>query len=209
MKPVILASGSPRRVELLKATGLRFEVRPSTIDEEKIRFSCPRERAIKAALLKATAVATGLETGVVIGADTIVCLGEEIYGKPAGRHSAEQMLRSLSGRSHRVITGLAIREAHRSTALLDSVETQVEMRHISDEEIQWYLDSGEPFDKAGAYGIQGLAGRFVARVEGCYFNVVGLPLPRLVEMLSEFIDTSSLTIPDVRRFTCNWPNASD
>jgi len=197
MKPIILASSSPRRIELLKATGLRFKIQPSTIDEGQISFVQPRDRAINAALLKANAVATSLDTGVVvIGADTIVCLGDKIYGKPADRRSAEQMLRSLSGQTHCVITGLAIREAQHSTALLDAVETRVEMRHISDEELQWYLDSGEPFDKAGAYGIQGLAGKFVERIEGCYFNVVGLPLTRLIEMLSQFIDTSSLTIPD-------------
>ena len=196
MKPIILASSSPRRIELLKATGLRFKIQPSAIDEGQISFVRPRDRAINAALLKANAVATSLDTGVVIGADTIVCLGDKIYGKPADRRSAEQMLRSLSGQTHCVITGLAIREVQHSTALLDAVETRVEMRHISDEELQWYLDSGEPFDKAGAYGIQGLAGKFVERIEGCYFNVVGLPLPRLIEMLSQFIDTSSLTIPD-------------
>ncbi len=196
MKPIILASSSPRRIELLKATGLRFKIQPSTIDEGQISLVRPRDRAINAALLKANAVATSLDTGVVIGADTIVCLGDKIYGKPADRLIAEQMLRSLSGETHCVITGLAIREVQHSTALLDAVETKVEMRHISDEELQWYLDSGEPFDKAGAYGIQGLAGKFVERIEGCYFNVVGLPLPRLIEMLSQFIDTSSLTIPD-------------
>lgn len=196
MKPIILASSSPRRIELLKATGLRFKIQPSMIDEGQISFVRPRDRAINAALLKANAVATSLDTGVVIGADTIVCLGDKIYGKPADRRGAEQMLRSLSGQTHCVITGLAIREVQHSTALLDAVETRVEMRHISDEELQWYLDSGEPFDKAGAYGIQGLAGQFVERIEGCYFNVVGLPLPRLIEMLSQFIDTSSLTIPD-------------
>jgi len=196
MKPIILASSSPRRIELLKATGLRFKIQPSAIDEGQISFVRPRDRAIKAALLKANAVATSLDTGVVIGADTIVCLGDKIYGKPADRLSAEQMLRSLSGQTHCVITGLAIREVQHSTVFLDAVETRVKMRHISDEELQWYLDSGEPFDKAGAYGIQGLAGKFVERIEGCYFNVVGLPLPRLIEMLSQFIDTSSLTIPD-------------
>ncbi len=196
MKPIILASNSPRRIGLLKATGLRFKIQPSTIDEGQISLVRPRDRAIKAALLKASAVATSLGKGVVIGADTIVCLGDKIYGKPADRLSAEQMLRSLSGQTHCVITGLAIREVQHSTALLDAVETRVKMRHISDEELQWYLDSGEPFDKAGAYGIQGLAGKFVEHIEGCYFNVVGLPLPRLIEMLSQFIDTSSLTIPD-------------
>ncbi len=196
MKPIILASSSPRRIELLKATGLRFKIQPSTIDEGQISFVQPRDRAIKAALLKANEVATSLDIGVVIGADTVVCLVDKIYGKPVDRRSAEQMLRSLSGQTHCVITGLAIREAQHSTVLLDAVETRVEMRHISDEELQWYLDSGEPFDKAGAYGIQGLAGKFVKRIEGCYFNVVGLPLPRLIEMLSQFIDTSSLTIPD-------------
>lgn len=196
MKPIILASSSPRRIGLLKATGLQFEIQPSAIDEGQISFVRPRDRAIKAALLKASAVATTLGTGVVIGADTVVCLGDKIYGKPADRLSAEQMLRSLSGQTHCVITGLAIREVQHSTVLLDAVETRVEMRHISDEELQWYLDSGEPFDKAGAYGIQGLAGKFVEHIEGCYFNVVGLPLPRLIEMLSQFIDTSSLTIPD-------------
>ena len=196
MKPIILASSSPRRIELLKATGLRFKIQPSAIDEGQISCVQPRDQAINAALLKANAVATSLDTGVVIGADTIVCLGDKVYGKPADRRSAEQMLRSLSGQTHCVITGVAIREVQHSTALLDAVETRVEMRHISDEELQWYLDSGEPFDKAGAYGIQGLAGKFVERIEGCYFNVVGLPLPRLIEMLSQFIDTSSLTIPD-------------
>lgn len=196
MKPIVLASSSPRRVELLKATGLQFKIQPSTIDESQISSAHPRERAIKAAQLKASAVAKNLATGVVIGADTVVCLGEQIFGKPVDRQSAERMLRSLSGRNHCVITGLAILDIQRSQTLQDAVETRVQMRQISDEELQWYLDSGEPFDKAGAYGIQGLARQFVERIEGCYFNVVGLPLPRLLEMLSLFIDTSSLTIPD-------------
>ena len=199
---IILASQSPRRIALLKQLGLEFEVQPSAVDETAVRGRTPRETAIEAARRKAEDVAQHASDALIIAADTIVCRGRRIYGKPANEGEARKTLRELSGNMHRVITGLAINRstpaAHSASApemALDAVETKVFFKRLSDQMIAEYLATGEPFDKAGAYGIQGHGGELVERIEGCYFNVVGLPLPRLVEMLSSFIDTSTIRLP--------------
>jgi septum formation protein len=200
---IILASQSPRRIALLKKIGLRFDVQPSGVDESAVRGGTPREKAIEAARLKALDVAARL-TGdaLVIAADTVVCRGKKIYGKPANAAEARKTLRELSGRVHRVITGLALKHVEPSARisslpelLLDAVETKVYFKRLSPRTIERYLRTAEPFDKAGAYGIQGDGARLVERLEGCYFNVVGLPLPRLLEILSRYIDVSHLRLP--------------
>jgi septum formation protein len=199
---IVLASQSPRRIALLKELGLEFEVRPSEVDESAVRGRSPRERAIEAARLKALDVAAQIRDGLIIAADTVVCRGNRIYGKPISREHAREILRQLGGTMHRVITGLALKRVQsrrrgnpQRHILLDAVETRVYFKPLSDRMIEEYLETGEPFDKAGAYGIQGAGARLVERIEGCYFNVVGLPLPRLVQLLSGYIAVSHLHLP--------------
>lgn len=168
---IVLASKSPRRQEILGRFFENFEVFPSKADESS--ELPPREHAIEVACRKAWEVyrKTG---GVVIGADTIVVLDGKILGKPRDEKEAKEMLRSLSGRVHRVITGYCIVKDGKEVK--GAVETEVEFYELSDEDIAWYVATGEPMDKAGAYGIQGKGGLFVKRIKGDYYNVVGLPI---------------------------------
>jgi septum formation protein len=172
---LILASASPRRCELLASLGLPFEVRPSHVPEV-IPPGAPREAVTALALAKACAVARTVERGVVLGADTAVVLEGVIFGKPDGVADARRMLQALRGRRHEVITGLALVEAPEGREESTAVVTGVRMAFYDDATIEAYLATGEPFDKAGAYAIQGAGGRLVEGVEGCYTNVVGLPV---------------------------------
>lgn len=186
MLQLVLASASPRRRELLERLGIPFKVSVSKAEENIDRGNLtPEQLARELALLKAKDVARTLEDGLVIGADTIVVLDDEILGKPKSREEAGRMLHLLSGRSHQVITGLALVEAGGGRVQLTSEVTTVWFRRLDPGEVEWYLDTGEPMDKAGAYGIQGKGSILVDRIEGCYFNVVGLPLTRLYLMLKE------------------------
>ncbi|HHU30963.1 MAG: Maf family protein [Bacillota bacterium] len=187
MKNIVLASASPRRAELLRRIGLDFRVLTSSVDEREIREKDPARRAECLALAKAKNVASALQgtPAVIIGADTIVCVDGEILGKPADSREAARMLRLLSGRSHQVMTGVAVVRQPDGSVLSCVETTTVYMRHLSDREIDWYVKSGEAFDKAGGYGIQGRAAVFIERVEGCYFNVVGLPLAALWQLLKK------------------------
>jgi nucleoside triphosphate pyrophosphatase len=191
---LILASASPRRSEILRDAGFEFAVRPCAVDESLRPGETPAAHVARLAREKARAGASGLAgPAVVIGADTVVVLGREILGKPASRDHARRMLRLLSGRTHRVLTGVAVlllppqkrRVARRRGRIMQSgVEvTRVTFAPLSRQEIDNYIATGEPDDKAGAYAVQGRGGRFVTRIEGCYFNVVGLPLARLYRML--------------------------
>jgi len=186
---IILASASPRREALLKQIGVPFRVMPSRVSEEKAgRLGDPGSFVERAALAKAEDVAARVDRGLVLGADTVVVVGREILGKPSSPADAQRMLERLSGVTHRVYTGLALvqtenrRVIHKRTA---HELTRVTMRRLRPEDIAGYIATGEPLDKAGAYGIQGRGAMLVARIEGCYFNVVGLPLVRLAEMLTE------------------------
>jgi septum formation protein len=175
---VILASQSPRRRDLLRLIGIPHEVRPADIDERYIPGERPREHAERLARGKALAIAS--PDAVVIGSDTIVVVDGDVLGKPADESHAAAMLRRLSGRSHIVITAVAI--AWRGRLESDVEEVGVAFHQMSDDEIAAYIRTGEPMDKAGAYGIQGYGATIVERVEGDYFAVMGLPLQRLVRL---------------------------
>jgi septum formation protein len=187
--PIILASASPRRREFFRALGIAHETAPANVVEDAIPYRTPRELAIKAAFAKACAVEPRYPRGLLVAADTIVVLDGTVYGKPGSPDEARRMLGELSGHTHSVITGLAVREIGKS-ALLDAEETRVRIRSLQAAEIDEYVATGEPLDKAGAYAVQGIGRRIVEGIDGDYFNVVGLPIRRLLEMLSRFTDTS-------------------
>jgi septum formation protein len=201
--PLILASASPRRRGLLDLLGIPFQViasdDPETIDPRLT----PAEQAALLATSKARAVAAGLDTGLVIGADTIVVLDGDILGKPADDMDAARMLRRLSGREHHVITGIALVNAANGSVLRRDVVSNVRVKPLSDDEIAAYVATGEPRDKAGAYGIQGLGGSLIAGFEGCYNNVVGLPLCYVSVMLAH----AGVAIPPPGGF-CRLPDGS-
>ena len=173
----ILASASPRRQEILEGLGLVFTVDPCSLPEPGLRRGeQPAAYAVRAARLKARDVAARHHSGVVIGADTIVVCGNAIFGKPQNRGQARQMLLSLSGRWHRVITGLSLCDGRSGRICSGHSESRVRFRRMSPAEVDWYLGTGEHSDKAGAYAIQGYAALFIDRIEGCYFNIVGFPV---------------------------------
>ena len=181
---IILASASPRRRELLSALGLKFEVRPAQGEEHPEPGLSGGETAKRLSRAKCLEIAEDAdENAVVIAADTVVCLDDVILGKPADAQDAKRMLRALSGRDHRVFTGVTVSCCGR--ILSDFEETAVHFRPLSEREIGAYIATGEPLDKAGAYGIQGRASLFVRGIEGDYFNVVGLPLCKLGQMLKQ------------------------
>ncbi|HOL09359.1 MAG TPA: Maf family protein [Bacillota bacterium] len=192
MKEITLASASPRRAELLKQVGLSFRVVPSDVDESLIQHNSPEDLVLQLAKLKAENVAAQIESGYVIGADTVVVLDEEILGKPRGTTEAITMLTMLSGKEHSVYTGLAVIDLPENRVFAEVVETKVKFRELSQKEIEEYVASGEPFDKAGAYGIQGRGAIFVERIDGCYFNVVGLPISKLIVMLQKISNSQVL-----------------
>ncbi len=184
-KTIILASASPRRAELLKKIVRKFQVIPSQVDETKIRADSPEIFAVNAALAKAVDVALRHRDSVIIGADTIVVLGKKIIGKPRDKKDAARILRSLAGRTHRVITGLAVVDPDKNLALTDLTVTRVRMKKVGTKEINEYVASGRPLDKAGAYGIQEIEGIFIDRITGDYDNVVGLPVLALQKLLRQ------------------------
>jgi len=185
---LILASASPRRRELLSRAGWDFAVRPSALEEVLRPGESPEDFARRAASDKALAVAASAPPkALVLGADTVVVAGDEVLGKPADPADAARMLRALSGATHCVITGVCLVSAPHRIEAVRCETTLVTFRRLDEEEIADYLASGEPFDKAGAYGIQGLASKFVTRIEGCYFNVVGLPVALVYDILKPFL----------------------
>lgn len=185
-KRLILASGSPRRRELLDKFGIDYEILPAQGEESAPPELTPGERVKALAAQKAeeTAHRVNDPTAVILAADTLVELDGEVLGKPGAGERARAMLRALSGREHRVWSGVCIREGER--ILAESECTAVRFRALSDAEIEAYIATGEPLDKAGAYGYQGLASLFVERIEGDFFNVMGLPVCRMGQMLREF-----------------------
>lgn len=183
---IILASNSPRRRELLTQIGLTFAVAPADADESVLPGEAPEAYAVRVALDKARIAAERAGEGIVIAADTIVVIGDSILGKPADVRDAERMLMSLAGKEHRVVTALAVIDSASSRRLTRISVTKVWFRDLTVREIAAYVATGEPMDKAGAYGIQERGALLVERIEGCYSNVVGLPLSLLGEMLREF-----------------------
>jgi septum formation protein len=179
---VILASASPRRRELLALVGIAHDVRPADIDESLMPGETPVGHAERLARSKAHAVAECEPDAVVIAADTIVVVDGDILGKPGGVEEAAAMLRRLSGRAHTVFTATAVARGARTESAVETV--MVTFRALTGEEIEQYVSTGEPLDKAGAYGIQGYGATIVERVEGDYFSVMGLGLRRLVELLA-------------------------
>ena len=178
---VLLASASPRRRELLTMVGIAHEVIPADIDEAYVPGEVPSAHAQRLAEEKAALVAARNPAAIVVGADTIVVVDGVVLGKPAGRADAGRMLRALSGRSHVVYTAVAVRRGESAASAIEAVD--VTFRHLSDEEIAAYIDTGEPMDKAGAYGIQGFGATIVERIDGDFFAVMGLPLGRMVRLM--------------------------
>jgi septum formation protein len=173
----ILASASPRRKEILARLGLKFRVDPSGIAEPPCRSGeAPAAYVRRIARLKAREVAGKYGSGLILGADTVVVLGRSILGKPSNRAEARTMLASLSGRWHEVLSGLSLLDIETGRAHSGFSRTRVHFRRLSPADIEWYLETGEHHDKAGAYAVQGYASLFVDRIEGCYFNIVGFPV---------------------------------
>lgn len=180
-KKVVLASQSPRRIELLRSVGLEFEIYPPHIEEKWRSGYSPVDYVRHNAGEKAHWVSGHVDYDLIIAADTIVTLEDRIFEKPAGHDQAEAMLRSLSDRTHEVITAICLMTPEEK--IIDHEVTRVSFYPLSDAEIRMYLNSDEPFDKAGAYGIQGFASLFIRKIEGCYFNVVGFPLGKFYQHL--------------------------
>jgi septum formation protein len=181
---LILASASPRRAEILRDAGVAFSAMPPDVDETPIPGESAQEHVQRLAAAKADmAAASSIGPAIVIGADTVVTVDEHIIGKPQSTEDARRTLTQLSGRVHSVITGVTLIRLPDAERVNFVELTQVHFSLLSPEEISQYLGTEEPYDKAGAYAIQGRAGRYIPRIEGCYFNVVGLPLARLTQEL--------------------------
>lgn len=181
---LILASSSPRRANLLYQVDIPFTVIEPSIDENMEKDVPAGEMVAKLALQKALSVSEKVESGYVLSADTAVIFDHEVMGKPSDEKDACRMLRLLSGSRHLVLSGLALVNAANGCYENGYSETRVWLKHLSDDQINSYVATGEPMDKAGAYGIQGRAAFFVEKIEGCYFNVVGLPLGLLFDFFS-------------------------
>ena len=180
---LILASNSPRRRELLTQAGLIFSVIPSEVDEHTVTISEPDVFVRTLAESKAVDIAEKHPDSWVIGADTIVVIENQILGKPVSADAARDMLKRLSANVHQVFTGYCICCKRRDRLFTDAVKTDVRFKNLSESEIEWYIQTGEPFDKAGGYGIQGIGSFLVKSIEGSYTNVVGLPVCEVVDVL--------------------------
>ena len=188
VKPIILASRSPRRIHLLHQIGLSFTVQESGVDEHISDGIAPEEVVRRLSLEKASRVAERLHDGIVIGADTIVVLDGKILGKPSSKGEAISMLSQLGGKTHTVFTGFALIDVESQKSYVDYEKTEVTFRRLSNEEIESYVESGSPMDKAGAYGIQDDFGAvFVERINGCFYTVVGFPLSKFYTSWNMFL----------------------
>jgi septum formation protein len=176
MPSFILASGSPRRIQLLRQAGFDFQVEPAEIEESRSDFFSPSELTLFNSLRKAMTVATRYPTHLVLGADTVVALDSEVFGKPSDLEDARRMLRRLVGKTHDVITGVALVHAGRRRSISRTVRTRVKFRLLGDSEIEAYLKIAEPLDKAGAYAAQNTPGLIIEKITGSFSNVVGLPM---------------------------------
>jgi len=190
-KNMVLASQSPRRAQLLKLIGFNFQVCPSHIDEDWKHINDPVRHVLELSLAKAKEIANSLEFGLVIGADTIVVLDGKILGKPANKKEAAEMLTLLSGKTHQVYTGFAIVEIPGGNISSDYEVTNVHFRELNDWEIQGYINTKSPFDKAGAYGIQDQSAVFADRIDGCFYNVVGFPVTKFYLKLLKMLNLNN------------------
>ena len=182
---IILASGSPRRKELMTCAGIDFKIHAADIDESKVDPDMPPENYVcLLSRVKAQAVAPTYPDAWTIGADTIVAVGNTILGKPAGHRQAVAMLRQLSNREHSVLTAFTLTRPNTNELVTKAVNTRVRFKELSKDEINWYAGTGEPYDKAGGYGIQGIGAFLVQEISGSYTNVVGLPVCELIKTLS-------------------------
>ncbi|MEO0072676.1 MAG: Maf family protein [candidate division WOR-3 bacterium] len=182
---IILASSSPRRRKLLSMLGIKFFVIAPDVSEEHYKSLSPKTLALKLAEKKVQAVASKIKTGIVIGVDTLVIIDNKVLGKPNSRQEAREMLNLLNNNTHQVISGLVVLVLPEKKLIKTTELTKVTFRKLSSREIKDYLNTQEPYDKAGAYGIQGQGGRFVKQIDGCYYNVVGLPLTKLIRILKK------------------------
>ncbi|PDY45784.1 Maf family protein [Bacillus pseudomycoides] len=189
MKKLILASGSPRRKELLELAGVPFEIVVSEIEETIGAYSSPADIVMSLALQKASAVVEHHEDSVVLGADTIVTYESRILGKPKDESEAKEILQLLSGKTHEVYTGVALISKEKTVTFYE--RTEVTFWELTEEEIDAYIATKEPLDKAGSYGIQGKGSIFVQHIQGDYYSVVGLPIARLVRELKQFDNDAS------------------
>ncbi|NWF93838.1 MAG: septum formation inhibitor Maf [Syntrophaceae bacterium] len=192
---LILASRSPRRYELLKQIGLDFDVIPSGIEEDFVPDESPREHVIRLAEAKAFDVGNRYPDRWVIAADTMVYVDGDVLGKPKTMEEAMEMLKRLSGREHRVLTGFSVRHFGKGIRDQEAVETAVRVKGLTPAEMDWYVRTGEPFDKAGGYAIQGIGSFMIESIRGSYTNVVGLPVCEVIQMLNRL---GALTIADFR-----------
>ena len=179
----ILASASPRRIELLSLLGLRFEIRPSHVNEAFIQGEKPREHVLRLSEEKAEKAGAEHPDAWVMGADTIVIIKGEVLGKPRSPDEAKEMLGKLSGQIHTVFTGFTVVRRCAGICIRDAVESSVRFREIPDDELEWYIRSEEPYDKAGGYAVQGIGAFFIKEIQGSYTNVMGLPLCEVVDVL--------------------------
>lgn len=186
-RKLVLASESPRRAQLFRLIGLDFVVRKSGVDEDNDVPQEPRQHVLTLSRRKAEHVAAAETKALVVGADTIVVIDGEILGKPSSPQQAYDMLRRLSGRTHRVFTGFTVVETQTGASVADVEVTEVHFRELEDDEIWRYIETGSPMDKAGAYGIQDQSAVFVDRISGCFYNVVGFPLARFYVRMREFL----------------------
>jgi septum formation protein len=185
---LILASGSPRRAEILTFAGWEFEKRVADIDETELPSEKPEDYVQRLAREKAEVVAANYENAIVLGADTIVVIENQIIGKPKDLYDARRMLKTLSGKWHEVFTGIAIikKFGENLETKIDLQKTSVKFAELSDEEIEFLVEKGEPLDKAGAYAVQAQAALFIEKIEGDYWNVVGLPVNLVYSLVKEF-----------------------
>lgn len=183
---LVLASASPRREEILKKLNLKFTIVPSKINEEEFTESDPVELVKKLALKKAKSVSELVEEAIVIAADTVVVYDNQILGKPKDEEDAKKMLNTLSSNQHQVITGISVVNSQTGENFVDHNITDVKMMSMTENEINNYVETGEPMDKAGSYAIQGYGGLFVEEIKGSYHSVVGLPIHQLAKLLDKF-----------------------
>jgi len=183
---LVLASASPRREQILKKLNLKFTIVPAKINEEKFTESDPVELVKTLALEKAKSVSGLVEEAIIIAADTVVVYNDKILGKPEDEADAKQMLKYLSSNQHQVITGVAVLNSQTKENHVDHNITDVKMITMTENEIDNYIETGEPMDKAGSYAIQGFGGLFIEEIKGSYYSVVGLPIHQLAKLLDKF-----------------------